>query len=328
MNNQFFTTGAKRDKKDRRDFRIAGILAPIELTQQIFNIDDPFDSKNQDGRGSCTGQAQAHHKERQEGKKMSARFVMAKSKELEGNTDYGGYARNTFKVVNKDGICSENLLPEPDSTITWEEYIDPNKISILAYNDAQNHKSKSYWRLGRIVDEIRNTLVTYKNSVNMSMAWYKEFNNPFPDGTLSQITSSKYEGHEVDIKGFDDFEKKLICKNSWGKDWGNNGNFKLPYDMFYKVSWDLWCSLDLPTELPVDIYYGDKRTWAGYLREKTIGLNPWLLGKIGRLPTRREIIGLAYGYHDWTTVFKGYNGDVWLYKTKPQLIKEGFDYKK
>lgn len=321
MSEQFFTTGAKKDKKDKRDYRITGILAPIEIPKQKFIIEDVFESKNQDGRGSCTAQAQAHHKERQEGKKLSARFVMAKSKELEGNNGYGGYARNSFKVVNDVGICSEELFPEP-AVMTWDEYIDVSKIPANAYADANNHKSKSYWSLRKDIDEIRNTLITYKNSVNMSMAWYKVFNNPV-NGVLSTEFSGEYSGHEIDIKGFDDFNQWLICKNSWGEGWGDKGDFKIPYDMLNKLAWDLWCSLDLPQELPVDNYYGGQRTWAGYLREKAMGLNPWLLGKIGRLPTRREIIGLAYGFWEWEVVFRGKYGDLWLKMTKPEAKKQG-----
>ena len=323
---QYYTTGCKRDLRDRRDYRVAGILAPVEIPKQKFIIDDPFDIKNQDGRGSCTGQAQAHHKERQERVKLSARFIMALSKKMEGNTGYGGYTRNTFKVAKDTGVCEESMHPEPN-VMTWEEYIAIDKIPNDAYDNATKHKSESFWRVNNDIDEIRNVLITYKNSINMSMAWHKEFNRPLDDGTLPSYSTVKEEGHAVDIIGFDDIEEKLIVKNSWGKGWGKDGYFKLLYSMFPSVVWDLWCSLDLPEDLPVDNYYGGKRTWTGYLREKACGLNPWLLGKIGRLPTRREIIGLAYGFHDWTSVFRGYNGDAWLHKTKPQLIQEGFNYK-
>lgn len=325
MNQKYFTTGAKKDPKDNRDLRIKGILAPIEIPKQKFILEDVFEPKNQGCLGSCTGQAQAHHKERQEGKRMSARFIMALSKQLECNTCYGGYARNTFKVVNEYGVCSEELYPEIND-ITWEEYIDTRKIPATAIEDATQHKSKSYWRLDNNIDEIRNTLLTYKNSVNMSMAWYKEFNHPNIDGIIPEYYLGNYTGHEGDIIGFDDYKEMLIVKNSWGVNWGYKGLFMLPYKMFNKIAWDLWCSLDIPAQLPVDNYYGEKRTWDGYLREKAMGLNPWLLKQIKRLPTRREIIGLAYGYHNWTTVFKGKNGDSWLYKTKPQLIKEGYNY--
>ncbi len=63
---------------------------------------------------------------------------------------------------------------------------------------------------------------------------------------------------------------------------------------------------------------GKKRTWTSYLREKAIAFNPWLIGKIGRLPNNREIKGLAYGFWSYNAVFRGKHGDLWLKMTKPE----------
>ena len=320
---EFFITGAKRDKKDKRDYKLAGIMAPGAIPKQLFIIEDVFDSKNQGSRGSCTSQAQAHHKERQEKKKLSARFVMALSKQLEGDTDYGGYARNSFKVAYQNGICSEEVYPEPGNEMTWEEYIDVAKIPQAAFDDAAQHKSQSFWWVNTTVDDIRNCLITYKNSVNMSMPWYSEFNRPLPDGTLPSYSGTTVGGHEIDIKGFDDYEEKLICKNSWGESWGNKGDFKIPYSMFPALVWDLWCSLDIPAEMPVDLYYGEKRTWANYMLEKSFAFSPWIYKKIGRLPTNREVKGLTYGKWSADAVFSGKVKDVWLKIIKPEAIKNG-----
>jgi len=48
--------------------------------------------------------------------------------------------------------------------------------------------------------------------------------------------------------------------------------------------------------LPVDEYYGERRTWSKFLIEKGIAFNPWLIKKLGRLPNNREIKMLAYGH--------------------------------
>lgn len=67
----------------------------------------------------------------------------------------------------------------------------------------------------------------------------------------------------------------------------------------------------------VDSRYGAKRTWISFLREKRMALNPYVLAKIRRLPTTREISGLAYGYWDFKAIFENRVGNDWLYKTKP-----------
>jgi post-segregation antitoxin (ccd killing protein) len=306
-----FISGAKRDRRDRHDYRIKGIMATAPIPKQRFVIPDPFPSKNQFSRGSCTAQGQAHHKERQEGVKCSARFVMAKSKEIEGNKTYGGYPRNTFKVVNKVGIPREEIFPEPGPEMSWEEYIDVSKITQEAINDAAEHKSKSYWRLTNQIDEIKNTLLTYGNSVNLCMAWYREFNRPGSDGTLPTNFTDLIGGHEADIIGWDDFKERLIVKNSWSKNWGVNGNFELPYSIFQPIVWDLWTSIDLPPDMPVDHNYGfPEETGPVIIWRKT-----YISGKFfafyKRLPTKRELTALLW-YWPYEDVESGKSGDAWL----------------
>lgn len=317
--------GALKDKKDRRDYRLCSITPAVEIPKQRFQLEEKFGVKYQDGRGSCTAHAQTHHKERQEGVLLSARFVMALTKELEGNKKYGAYTRNTFKVVNEHGSCEENLYPEPSPTMSWKEYVDTRYIPEECYANGKKHKSKSYWRVGNSIQAIREALVTYNNSVTLSMAWYKDFGARHKEGVLPiDISEDNYVGgHAVECTGFDDHERYLIVKNSYSERWGDDGFCYLPYDLFNAVVWDVWTSMDLPEVLPVDERYSQIRTWQTFLREKAMAFNPWLHNKIGRLPNNREIKGLAYGFWCWETVFLGKNGDLWLHMTKPEAIKRG-----
>ena len=36
-------------------------------------------------------------------------------------------------------------------------------------------------------------------------------------------------GHCVVIIGYDDSKQAVLCRNSWGAEWGINGNFYMPY---------------------------------------------------------------------------------------------------
>jgi hypothetical protein len=247
---------------------------------------------------------------------------MALTKEYEGDKDYGAMTRNTFKIVKNKGACRQILYPEPGPTMSWEEYIDTSKIPAKCYEDALKHKSQSFWRVNLIVDEMKQVLAEKKTSIVISMAWYKEFNY-LPDGKMPTTFKDYVGGHAVEIMGYDDKERYFIVKNSWGQGWGKDGKFFLPYDYLPKLVWDAWSSLDIEENLPVDSYYGQKRTWDAYLREKAIAFNPWLHKKIGRLPNNREISATAYGFWDFETVFLGVNGDIWLKITKPEAIKRG-----
>lgn len=315
-----FVAGAEKDPYDRRDYRLASVMAPVEIPAQVFELPELFPSKNQYSRGSCTSQGQAHHKERQEGKRISAPFIMAYTKDMEGNNNYGAYNRTTFLVVNKYGSCEDNLYPEPDPSMSWDEYIRMSRIPRSCTENAKEYKSQSCWRVDSTINAIRQTLLQTKNSVVVTMAWYSEFNNPNAEGVIPTSVSRYVGGHCVEACGFDDFKRRVKLKNSWGIGWGKNGFFYMDYDWFEKQVWDCWCSLDIPPSMPVDIRYGAARNYAG---EKATAFNPWLLAKLKRLPNNREICGLYYGKYSYDAIFKGKVGTIWLKITKPEAIKQG-----
>lgn len=308
--------GAIFEKPRRDDYRVAGITPQDAIPLQDFELGDPFPVKNQYQRGSCTNQAYAHHKERIEQKPMSARFGMALTKKLEGNTEYGAITANAFRVGQNSGTCEEPLYPEAPSAMSWEDYLDTARIPSGTYPNADTHKSQSWWYVNPEVVDIRRALIQHgkKNnaSVVLSMKWYNEFNRP-KNGVLPTRYSSYVGGHAVDCIGFLDSKQLLKCKNSFGPSWGDNGYFYIPYSIVSDLMNGGNTSLDIPEKLPVDSQYGKKRNL--FLEQKT-AFNPWLYAKIKRLPSNREISAIVYGGYAYEEVFKGTIGDAWLYKTK------------
>ncbi|MEW6606061.1 MAG: C1 family peptidase [bacterium] len=313
--------GCLRDKKDRRDFRLVGIQKPVRLPEK-FELFEKFNPNNQFSRPSCTSQAQAHHKEKQEGEEMSARFIMAKTKEIEGNTNWGAYTRNTFKVVQKYGVCPEGYFREPEASMSWEEYIDTKNIPEHVYKQAEKHKSKSYWRIDiepgytKGWEEIKQAIFQYKNSVVVSMPWYKNY-YPDQDGILPK--GKEYiGGHAIEIVGWD---KDLFkAKNSWGENWGPMNGYFFIAEGRHKI-WDAWVSLDLEERYPVDDYYNYPRRWVDYLKELKVVTNPWLWAKIKRAPSPKEVTALRF-YWPYEAVFEGKYGNKWLYLTFPEYLKQ------
>jgi len=311
--------GCRKDSKDKRDYRLSGVSTPIELPSS-FELIELYPPKNQFSRPSCTSNAQAHHKERQEKRQSSAPFVMALTKKYEGDDNFGASTRNTFWVVKNNGICEEKLDPEPPSNMTWQDYIKVSRISDEAYKDANDHKSKSFWRIENNVESIKQAIYQNKNSVVISQAWYREFNRPI-NGFLPTEFSDYVDGHATDVTGWSDSRQALLVKNSFGVSWGINGFYWLPYSILPKILWDAWTSLDMPSKMPVDDYYGLKRTWDTYMQEKSMAFNPWLYKKIKRLPSDREIKGLVYGRYSFEAVFTGKVKDIWLKISKMEAIK-------
>jgi len=317
LRNEFMGLGALKSKFDRRDKKIASIQAPIDLPKE-FILKDDFPIKNQNGYGSCVGQGTAGHKQHQEKIELSARAIYAKCKEIDGYSGQGTYGRVAFKVLCDFGVPEEKYFPEEHES--YEKYIDLNLLSDEAKKNAEEHKSQSYWSVDN-TEEVKQTIYQQNVPVSLIIPWYPNYNRPDEDGYLPE-PQGKGEGHEILCLGWKDGWLKI--KNSWGKGWGKDGYcwFRADYSM-----WEGWCSLDMPKNLPVDARYGEKRSWNKFLMEQAWAFNPWLFKKIGRLPNNREINAGVYGYHNFSTIFEGRNGSIWLNKTKPQLVKEGFDYK-
>lgn len=190
-----FVGGCLKDKKDKRDFRLAGIQQPVPLPDEFYLTFD-LGVKTQYSRPSCTAQAQSSHKEKQEKIKLSARFIMAKTKELEGNSNWGAYIRNTFKIVHDIGAVDEYLLPEPDATMSWEEYIKVNTNGLLEY--AKKHRSGSYWRVEPNVEAIKQAIYQNKQSVVIGIPWFQSYNKTGSDGILPPPDKNAL-GHAVEV---------------------------------------------------------------------------------------------------------------------------------
>ena len=68
-------------------------------------------------------------------------------------------------------------------------------------------------------------------------------------------------GHAFTICGWSDSSRVFIVKNSWGKEWGHNGYFEIPYDLVFDVLFTIYATTgkdDLPA------LYWKKGTMLGY----------------------------------------------------------------
>lgn len=298
--------GAKKDKRDRRDYHIGGVQSAQELPIG-YRVPDRYPVKDQNGFGSCTAQATAAHKQIQEGIELSARFLYSQTKRLEGNTDWGAYTRNAFKVLKEVGAAAESDYPEVHM-ISELDYLDWNKVPLELVEGAAKHKSRTYWRIDNDFESIKQAIYVNKQIVVISVPWYNSYMKPVYGRLEYDPKSGQRYGHAIAVVGWQgDY---LILKNSWGILWGENG---ICY--FHKSFpiWDAWISLDMPEKLPVQDRYGFPRN---YPMEKLTAFNPWLIRKIKRLPNNLEINGLWYGHWDFAAVFRGRVGDEWLFNIK------------
>lgn len=204
---------------------------------------------DQGSAGSCTGFAGAALHYYLQGSQdeqcfiPSPMFIYYNARLLYGATKYdiGATIRDTMKVLNRWGVCKEQLWPYEQRKIT-------NAPPKTAYRDAEKHQARAYRRLDRGVDSIRLAIATDR-PVIFGFSVYSGFISDEAESTgYIQIPhgESMLGGHATVAVGYLDEEARLICRNSWGAEWGDSGYFYLPYDYIADsgLSDDFW-TLDL-----------------------------------------------------------------------------------
>lgn len=234
--------GAIKDTKDDRDLMFSDIIAGGDNVEfnlpKSFLLDYDFPVKNQGSVWSCIGQSVSAHKQYQEDKELSARFVYRKCKDIDGYNGKGTFTRIGVKVACDYGDCEEILLPEADNN-NEEKYLGI-KIGDKELDNAKNHKSKKYIRvgynMGNIHEDIKQALFEYKTPIVLAIPWYKNYNQ-------AEIPSPPVDfkfGHGVLVLGWRE-DNYLVCLNSWSSAWADKGRFYLPPQA---PKYDAWVTID------------------------------------------------------------------------------------
>ena len=233
--------GWSPDLPDRRDILYSAVyglqptLPPrVDLRPKCSLVE------NQGALGSCTGNALAGALEYLEIKDkvhfvdLSRLFIYYNERVIENTvkSDAGARLRDGIKTLAKQGVCSER---------TWPYRISRFSVKPLAacYKEAAQHQITSYQRL-RTVDEMRACLAGGFPFV-FGFTVYESFESQAvaKSGVVSmpQAGERVVGGHAVLAVGYDDGGTRFIVRNSWGKNWGQQGYFTMPYD--YLADWQL-----------------------------------------------------------------------------------------
>lgn len=242
-----FGTGAIKDSLDPRDI----LLSSFQEMVSVPSIYDPRSGaqkpfvSSQGKIGSCTGHSGQTMKEWQQffdsggWHDLSARWVYAQNKLVDGITSEGSTSRNSVKTLTEIGVCFDDEFPELN-TQGHEFYINLSLVAASASTSASFNKSSGYARIGLTKTEI--TQAIYQNkavllAVPLSFeGWRTAFVRPPKEG-------EKTTGHSVCAIGFND--NAYIVENSWGSGWGEGGYCFIPFT--YPL-WDCWTSVDVPEQ--------------------------------------------------------------------------------
>jgi len=201
---------------------------------------------DQGSLGSCTANAVGAMFQFVDKKMDSDNFVPSRlftyynSREMIGTISYdsGAYIRDAIKSVNKHGACPESLWPYVIKDFT-------KKPAASCYTEALEHQTIKYMRVGRSLSEMQ-VCLTEGYPFVYGFTVYESFMSHVVKETgmvpMPQKGEKVIGGHAVMAVGYNKKKKMMLVRNSWGKGWGLDGHFWMPFDYFTNdgLSDDFW----------------------------------------------------------------------------------------
>lgn len=239
------------DIPDPRDKYVEKDMPELMTTTSLPAIMDlrehmPAIVYDQGALGSCTANAIASAieydqiKQAAEDYNPSRLFIYYCERIIEKTVSYdsGASLRDGMKSITKQGAPHEKLWPYKTSKFK-------TKPSTAAFTDGLVHQAIKYARVTHSLIGMKNVLSKGFPFV-FGFAVFDSFesptvaqtgNVPLPDLSREGLLG----GHACLCCGFDENKQVFICRNSWGKGWGDQGYFYLPYE--YMVNPDLVADL-------------------------------------------------------------------------------------
>lgn len=107
-----------------------------------------------------------------------------------------------------------------------QAYDGTSALGLCKYLQRQALIKEYRWCFG--LTDVLLTL-SHLGPVGIGIWWYGGMFRPNEEGVIYP-TGSREGGHEVELIGVDVSERVVIGMNSWGRNWGFNGRFKLKWD--------------------------------------------------------------------------------------------------
>lgn len=218
---------------DVRDYKIACVSA-TEFPEEF--ILDNVTVKDQKDTNSCVAHACSsiveYHNKRQQGDDtvFSTEFIYG-YRPLGYYVGEGMYLREALKTLQKYGDVPVSDLPGNQEYEAAIEKVNSNLEELK--DKAYPHRVSSYMKLDG-VDEMKTALMKY-GYVLVSMPWYKYYKLRNGIYTYSPDVLSGY--HAVVIYGWN--KDGWLVQNSWGKSWGRNGRFVIPFAFQFREAWSV-----------------------------------------------------------------------------------------
>lgn len=240
------------DLGDYRDWRLPAAAAPralpplVDMRPQTVPIDD------QGVLSSCVGNscgslfAFVDKKQGGSDEKPSRLQIYYDARALDGfqESDNGAVIRSALKTLADKGAAPEDLWP-----------YTPVKVNVApsqsVYDAATLHQAIAYMRVDQNLDAMRGCLADGFPFV-LGSTLYESFSEVSGSGIVPPPRGSVIGGHAYLALGYRDSDRRFICQNSWGTNWGASGFFFISYDYLTdsNLSDDLWTIRSVEEILP------------------------------------------------------------------------------
>lgn len=235
----FKKLGYIRDKEDSRDFKLTfEKLEPIQTVYLYHKYKLPaiYDQGN---LGSCTANSIAFlvnfdilnnfTQKKVNAFYPSRLFIYYYERLLEGTvpTDSGAQIRDGIKVLSKYGVPDEKLWPYNVDQFN----VAPSQDSIT---QAINFEALVYQKIDNSNKQLLVNALLQGYPISFGMYVFESFMTdevaqtgivPYPKHNERVVG-----GHALAIVGYDIRWDSFIVRNSWGKDWGQEGYCRIPAD--------------------------------------------------------------------------------------------------
>ena len=239
-----YSTGGRRDAADSRDFtRIYGDDKipskdkdpKVDLRKYVDRIYDQGELTSCSSNALCSAfSLEWKRQAKEDGVKHvpfnpSRLFVFYNSRVCEGDTsaDTGATLRFALLAMNYTGVCKEETWPYDETKFT----VQP---SVPAYQEGQKNKIVKYERLNQDIHQFRACLkagfpFAFVMEIYGSFLDLKKNKGVMPIPSQEELQQFSPLLHAVLAVGYDDTKDQIIVLNSWGKKFGDNGYFYMPY---------------------------------------------------------------------------------------------------
>lgn len=239
------------DTPDQRDKTYKPKLKFVHRPPKVVDLRDKMPPVyNQGPLGSCTAQALAaafdFNRQKQGVPFMdpSRLFIYWNERDLEGtvSVDAGAQLRTGVKVLVRFGTSDEETWPYDIKKFT-------KKPSAEAYEEAERNQTLTYQRILREGSDPSSDMIACLNEgfpfVTGFMV-YESFESAKATRTgvipMPKPSEQALGGHAIVVVGYDTTKGHYICRNSWGKVWGDKGYCYMPFEYLERVdlSDDQW----------------------------------------------------------------------------------------